>query len=203
MTINTITQWKPSNPERLAKRFSRLGWIGFWIQLVLILVPVLLLIYVLFFMSPESAQRRGIDLGNYLSIGSLLVMLFTMFWFFRYTRLAKRIPDPELCPPQSSIMRTLWIGLGASCVGIFFSMMLMMSAVGRMLFVLMATPQTGIPMTQPAGGGDPAMSISAIDAVSLTTLHITLIAELIILGFGLWLLFWVTRPTAENDEVTV
>ena len=143
MANNPSAQWQPSNPEGLARQFSRLGWLGFWIQLALISIPILLLIYVVF-SSPESAQRKGIDLSNYLSSGSLLVMLFTTVWFFRYTRLAKRIADPDSCPPQSSLTRTVWIGLGAGCVGIFFSMLLMMSAVGRMLFILMATPQTGI-----------------------------------------------------------
>ena len=200
MANNPSAQWQPSNPEGLAKQFSRLGWLGFWIQLALIAIPIVLLIYVLFISSPESAQRKGIDLSNYLSNGSLLVMLFTTFWFFRYTRLAKRIADPESCPPQSSLTRTVWIGLGAGCVGIFFSMLLMMSAVGRMLFVLMATPQTGIPLASPVGGSDPTTTLSAIDAVSLMAVLVTLAAELIVLAFSLWLLFRVTRPSDEAAE---
>ena len=200
MPKNLKTPWKPSNPENLAKQFSRLGWIGFWIQLVLISLPILLLLYVLFISSPESAQRKGIDLSNYLSYGSLLVMLFTIFWFYRYTRLAKRIPDPESRPTESSVMRTLWTGLGASCLGILFSMILMTSAVLRILFVMLATPQTGVPFAAP--GGDPSKTLSAFDAVSLTSLLFTLTAELIVLGFSLWLLFKVTRPPAEITDAT-
>jgi len=198
MSKNLRTQWQPSNPESLAKQFSRLGWIGFWMQVALLSIPILLLLYVLFFNSPESAQRRGIDLSNYLSYGSLLVMLFTTYWFFRYTRLANRIADPELRPPQSSVMRTLWIGLGASSLGIFFSMILMMNAVFRLLFVLLATPQTGVAFASP--GGDPAKTLSAIDAVSLTSVLFILTAELIVLAFSLWLLFRVTRPPAEITD---
>jgi hypothetical protein len=201
MANNPSAQWQPSNPKGLARQFSRLGWIGFWIQLALLVIPIFLLIYVLFLSGPESAQRRGIDLSNYLSHGSLLVMLFTTVWFFRYTRLAKRIADPELCPPQSSITRTIWIGLGAGCVGILFSMLLMLSAVGRMLFILMATPQTGIPLATP--GGDPTTTLSAIDAVSLMAVLLTLVAELIVLAFSLWLLFRVTRPSDEAAEAMV
>jgi len=187
--------WQLSNPESLAKQFSRLGWIGFWMQIVLVSIPIILLLYVLFISSPDSAQRRGIDLSNYLSYGSLLVMLFTIFWFYRYTRLADRIVDPELRPPQSSVTQTLWIGLGASGLGILFSMILMMNAVLRLLFILLATPQTGVPIS--ATGGDPAKTLSAIDAVSLTSLLFILTAELIVLAFSLWLLFRVTRPPAE------
>ena len=192
-------QQQPDDPGSLAKRFRNLGWLGFWIQLALIAIPVILLIYLLFFSGPESAQRRGIDLSNYLSNGSLLVMVFTTFWFFRYTRLAKQIVDPELCPPQSSIIRTLWVGLWAGFLGIMFSMLLMLSAVGRLLFVLMANPQTGLQIA-PTPGGDPSLSVSAMDAVSLTALLSILTAEFIVLAFSLWLLFRVTRPSTYSTD---
>jgi hypothetical protein len=201
MHNNLSTRWQPANPESLAKQFSRLGWIGFWIQFALLAIPIVLLVYILFVSSPESAQHRGIDLSNYLSNGSLLVMVFTTFWFFRYTRLGKRIADPELCPPQSSVLRTLWIGLWAGCLGIFFSMLLLMNAIGRLLFVLMANPQTGMQIA-PSLGGDPTKSLSAMDAVSLTSLLFLLTAELVVLTFSLWLLFRTTRPSAKMTEAT-
>ena len=201
MQNNLSTPWQPANPDRLAKQFSRLGWIGFWIQFALLAVPIVLLVYVLFVSSSESAQRRGIDLSNYLSFGSLLVMVFTTFWFYRYTRLGKRIADPELRPPQSSAVRTLWIGLWAGCLGIFFSMLLLLSAVGRILFVLMANPQTGMQIAQGLGT-DPTKSLSAMDAVSLTSLLFLLTAELLVLTFSLWLLFRTTRPSAAIAEAT-
>ena len=198
MSKDPQTPWQLANPESLGKQFSRLGWVGFWIQVALAIIPIILLLYVVFFSGPDSAQRKGIDLSNYLSYGSLLVMLFTIFWFWRYTRLAGRIVDPELRPPQSSVMRTIWVGMGASCAGILFSMILLMSAVLRMLFILLATPQTGIPIS--ATGADPAKTLSAFDAVSLTALVFILTAELIVLAFSLWLLFRVTRPDANGAD---
>jgi hypothetical protein len=197
MAKDLEAQPKPLNPESLAKQFSRLGWIGFWTQLVLLLIPLVLLLYVIFIGSPDSAQRKGIDLSNYLSYGSLVIMLFTVFWFYRYTRLAQKLVQPESCPPQSSVMRTLWIGLGASCLGIFFSMILMMRAVFRMLFVVLATPQTGVPFAAP--GSDPSNILTAFDVVSLTSLMLILTAELIVMGFSLWILFRATRPSEHID----
>ena len=196
MSENTKTPWLPSNPESLARQFSRLGWIGFWIQVVLIAVPILLLIYVMFFSGPDSAQSKGIDLSNYLSYGGLLVMLFTTLWFYRYTRLASRITDPDLRPSLSSVTRTLWVGLWASFLGIIFSMLLLLSAVARLLFVLMTMPQTGIPIAA-ISGADPTRTLSAIDALSLTSLLMMLTAEFIVLAFTLWLLFQVSRPADE------
>lgn len=195
-------QWQPANPAKLAKQFSYLGWTGFWIQFVLIAVPILLLIYVLFFASADSAQRRGIDLSNYLSYGGLIVMVFTAFWSYRYTRLARRIADPDRRPPRLSVERTLWIGLWASFLGIVFSMLLLLSAAARLMFVLMTMPQTGLPVAA-LSGGDPARTLSAIDAVSLTSLLMMLTAEFIVLAFTLWLLFRVTRPALVMDEDTI
>jgi Zn-dependent protease with chaperone function len=77
-------------------------------------------------------------------------------------------------------------------------MILMMRAVLRLLFILLATPQTGVPFAAP--GGDPSKTLSAIDAVSLTSLLFILTAELIVLAFSLWLLFRATRPSAENAD---
>ncbi len=188
--------WQPSNPESISRLFRRLGWLGFWIQVALLIAPILLLVYMLFFSSPDSAQRRGIDLSNYLSYGSLLVMLFTTFWFFRYTRLARRIIDVEGRPSQQSVTRTLWVGLWASFLGIVFSMVMMMNAVGRLVFVLMATPQTGVALAPL--GGDPRTTLSAIDALSMKTLLLTVNGELIVLAFSLWLLFRVTRPSVST-----
>ena len=190
------TPWQPTNPTKLANQFSRLGWIGFWTQLALIIVPLLLLVYVLFFASPDNVQRRGIDLENYLSYGGLMVMVFTIFWFYRYTRLAPRIADAEKRPTLLSVTRTLWIGLWASCLGIVFSLLLLFSSVLRFMFVLMTMPQTGIPIS--AAGGDPARTLSAIDAASMTALLMMLTAEFIVLTLTLWLMFKVTRPSSDN-----
>jgi hypothetical protein len=197
MSKDTDSMWELKDPEKLAKHFLRLGWIGFWVQLVLLTLPVFLLLYVLFIKSSETILSKGIDLSAYLSNGSLLVMLFTTFWFYRYTKLAPKIVAPELRPSQNSVAKTIWVGLWASVVGVFFSMMLIVSAVTRLLFVLLATPQTGIPIA--TTGSSPGHTLSAIDAVSLTSLLFTLSAELTVLLFSIWLLFKVTRDSVPQQ----
>jgi uncharacterized membrane protein len=51
-------------------------------------------------------------------------------------------------------------------------------------------------------GTNPAYSLSAIDAVSLTLLIIGLAIELMVLGLTLWLLYRTILPTPANTEVT-
>ena len=135
----------------------------------------------------------GVDLRNYVSFASLLAMIFTTYWFFRYIQLGERMRDPTRCPPRSAVVTTLWIGLWAGCVGIVFSMVLLLAAAWRMLFVLLTNPQSGM-LIAPTAGTNPVYSLSAIDAVSLTLLVISLAAELMVLGLTLWLLFRMTWP---------
>ena len=198
MTPNLSLQWELSNPENLAKGFHRLGWIGFWIQATLLSFDLVLLIYVHFFTASENLLNKSIDLTNYLSYGSLLVLCFTTYWFFRYTRLAKQIPDPALRPAQASVEKTLWIGLWAGCLGVVFSLLLMGNAVMRLLFVFLIQPQTGIQLAPAPGSSPTSMMLSAIDAVTLMSLMIAMTAELVVLGFTLWLLFRVSRRSTET-----
>lgn len=186
---------------KLANRFTGLGWLGFWIQAALLAVPTFLLIYVFVIGRPESGYPPGIDMSNYLSNGSLVLLVFTTFWFFRYTRLGRRIEDPESSPPLMSVGRTLWVGIWASCIGIAFSIILMFSSIWRMLFVLLATPQTGLQIA-PALGENPAKSLSAIDAAALSVLLVILVAELVVLGLSLWLLYQTTKLSADETQAT-
>lgn len=192
MPNDLSAEWTQADRDVLAARFWRWGWAGFFIQLALLAVPILLAVYVLVPNATSGQAVKSIDLRNYLSYGSLFIMLFTTYWFFRYTRLAQRIKDPAQSPSQSSIVSTLWVGLWAGGLGIVFSMLLLFGAAWRLLSVLLGNPQTGI-MVAPSLGDNPTGSISAIDAVSLTSLLVMLAAELMVFAMTLWLLFKVTR----------
>ena len=191
-----VAPWPPKNPAQLGATFTKLGWLGFIIQLVLLTVPLILALYMFFGFSPQSAARKGIDLSNYLSYGSLIVTIFTAVWFFRYTQLGRRIAagDPELSGP--GVLKTVWIGIWAGGLGILFSMLQLFSAAGRILFVMLANPQTGL-MVSPQMGGNPNQSISALDGISLLTLLILLTAELVVLGLSMWLLYRTATPETK------
>src|SRR5262249_8630505 len=80
--------------DSLANAFSRLGWIGFWIQIAIGIVPLTLIIYAFISgQSTDAGTRRGLLLVRYLTIAGFLVLMFTTMWFYRYTSLAERISD--------------------------------------------------------------------------------------------------------------
>lgn len=198
MSNELDSEWSPQNRQRIGGQFSSLGRLGFFIQLALLVVPVLFGLYLLLLRRMGQSGANGIGFTNLISLASSLVMIFTTYWFYRYMRLGERIRDPARFPPRSAAVRTLWVGFWAGCLGIALSLLLLLAAAWRILYVLLANPQTGMLVAPNLGGTNPTYSISAIDAVSLITNVINLGAELLVLGLTLWLLFRVTWPSKKN-----
>lgn len=187
---------RSSKSFSLAKAFRRLGWSGFWLQIVAGAFPLLLMFYMFVFSGAEGGPRTGLPLVEYLTIASFLILVFTTFWFYRYTGLARRIEGTASRPPQSALTTTVWTGVVASVMGILFSMLVMLLEVGHLLFYFLSAPQAGVPVIQPQGMAS-ASWVSAVDLMSLMSLLITLGAEVAVLAFGLWLLFRTTQGSVE------
>ena len=176
--------------QGIALCFRRLGWAGVWIQALLAVIPLVMLVYVLF--GKATGARPTFRFTDYLAFGGLAILAFTTFWSYRYTRLGRRIADPDRTPRLAEINRTLWVGLWASCLGILVSMLLLFFEVLRLLILFLKAPQGGVPVMRTELNSRTAW-VSSIDVVSLLAELCTLMGELAILGFTLWLLFAVTR----------
>jgi hypothetical protein len=198
MSDELDSEWSPQHRQRIGGQFSSLGRLGFFIQLALLVVPVLFGLYLLLLRRMGQSGVNGIGFTNLISLASSLVMIFTTYWFYRYMRLGERIRDPARFPPRSAAVSTLWVGFWAGCLGIALSLLLLLAAAWRILYVLLANPQTGMLVAPNLGGTNPTYSISAIDAVSLLSNVINLGAELLVLGLTLWLLFRVTWPSEKK-----
>jgi hypothetical protein len=191
---------RPSKGASLAESFSRLGWIGFWAQIAIGFVPAILTIYAFAVSRNAGAGTRGgFALVDFLTLVSLLVLAFTTIWFYRYTRLARRIADPQDRPALSVAQRAAWTSVAASTLGIVFSMLVMLFEVAQLLFYFLRAPQVGIPTVQTTGGGA-ASWLSAADIVSLLVLNLTLFVEFGVLALGLWLLFRAMTASAEYPD---
>ena len=183
----------PSVSDSLANAFSRLGWTGFWIQIVIGIVPLALIIYA---QSSGGTTRRGTLLVGYLTIAGFLVLIFTTVWSYRYTRLAQRISDSTLRPSVSLVQKAAWIGVASSVLGVVFSMLVILFEVAQLLIYFLRAPQAGVPVIQTTGGGQ-ASWVSAADIMHLMALVVTTFGEFTVLVFSLWLLFRTTLPSAE------
>jgi hypothetical protein len=192
--------FRPSGNDSLSQSFSRLGWLGFWMQVAVGAIPLALTIFALVFgRNPAPGTRAGFPLIEYLSIAGLLVLAFTTMWSFRYTRLAMRLADPGLRPAISAVQRTVWTGIKAGTIGIIFSMLVMVFEVGQLLIYFLRAPQAGIPVVQTTGG--PASWVSAADIAGLMALLLTMFVEFAVLAFSIWLLYRTTIPSAEFPRV--
>jgi hypothetical protein len=187
--------------DGLARTFTRLGWAGFWFQVVFGSLPVIVMVYFFTFSRSATLSRSGLPFVGVLTVVNFLILLFTTFWSYRYTRLARRLRQPERRPPESYVIRTVWTGLGASAAGMLFSMVVMLLEAGSLLFRFLKVPQGGIPMIQ-TSGAEEMYGVSAVDMVSLIALILTLFAEVIVLVFSLWLLFRATVGSREFPRAT-
>lgn len=176
--------------DKVAKSFIRLGWIGFWVQLVLAIIPLFLLGYLVFGKATGATAR--LDLTDYLALLGLVVLGFTTLWSLRYAGLGKRMADPNRRPLKSKLAKVLRIGVWASALGIAISLVLLFAEVLRLLFLFMTAPQGGVPVVQTQVDNRTDW-VSAIDVVSLLADLCTLTGELMVLGFTLWLLYRVSR----------
>jgi hypothetical protein len=183
--------------DRIARTLARLGWAGVYIQLALMIPPVFMLCYVIF--GKATGARETLDFTEYLAIFSLVILAFTTFWSYRYTRLAKRMNDADRRPSRDSIVKILWVGLWASGLGIAVSMFSLFIEVIRLLMLFLQAPQGGVPVFQTQPENRTAW-VSAIDAVSLLAELCTLAGELVVLGFTLWLLFKTTQFAGDYGE---
>jgi len=187
--------------DSLARVFRRLGWIGFWAQVTIGAIPVALTVYAFMFnRTPTTGTRGAFALIEYLAIVSLLMLAFTTLWSYGYTRLAKKIADPELRLPPSVARRAAWTGVVASTVSILFSILVILFEVAQLFFYFLRAPQAGIPVVQTTGGG-PTSWVSASDVMSVLALNVSLLVELFVLAFSLWLLFRSMLAAAEASHL--
>src|SRR5262245_30955845 len=190
---------RPTKEASLAKSMAKLGWWGFWLQVIVGTLPIILMIYYFAFSQARSDIRQGLRFIEYLVIADLAILLFTALWFFRYTRLAQRIMVPDRRPSESSVFNTLWTGVVASAIGMSFSMILLLIESANMLFYFLKAPQGGMPVIQ-TSGTEAVHWVSTIDMVSLMAVVCILFCELIVLVFGLWLLFRISFGSAEYPK---
>jgi hypothetical protein len=199
MLTKLLASLHSPSAENLSRAFAKLGGAGFWLQLVLGSMPVVLMFYSFVFAASPTGPRAGLPIVEYLAVATLLVLIFTTFWFWSYKGLARQIADPATRPPESKVVGKVWTGLIATSIGVFLSLSVMIIETAHLLFYFLAAPQGGVPVIQTtvqvAGG---ASWVSAVDMLSLLALTLVLAAEVIALVFGLWLLL---RTTQTYDRI--
>jgi hypothetical protein len=186
----------PSKGRSLAGAFFRLGWAGFWLQVVFGALPILGMGCYLIF-NPDA--ERGLGFFEWLAILNLLILIFTAFWSYRYVQIGRRLREPERSPSETTLIRMVWTGVVAVTAGMLVSMIAIVIETAKLLFYFMRLPQAGMRVIQTSDVG----VVSSIDILSLMALVLFLFAELIVLVFSLWLLFRTTLGVPETPPSAV
>lgn len=192
----------PAKGSSLAKAFLRLGWTGFWVQIVLGSLPFALMLYYLLFTKVTADPRRGVPFVEFLTIANLVILVFTILWSFRYTRLGNRIADPAKRPAEASVSKAAWTGVVASTAGMVFSAVVLLIEAATLLFYFLKAPQAGMPVIQ-TGASESIHWVSTIDVLSMVALTLTLLAEIFVLVLSLWLLFRTSVSSPEYPKPDV
>lgn len=176
----------------LAKSFTWLGWVAFWTQLVLGVIPVLLLLFALI-SKKFVANETGTVVELSLAYACSLFVIFAVLWSYRYTRLGREFDRSEVRLLRVRVVRTLRIGLIGNLVGMTSSTLVAMSGVGIMLLNLLSQPQGAIPIGEAAVGIGPSGIgsgpwITPIDLMWLQASLNNIAAQLIGVGIALFLL---------------
>ncbi|MBV9390054.1 MAG: DUF3611 family protein [Chroococcidiopsidaceae cyanobacterium CP_BM_ER_R8_30] len=127
-------------PQQIARSFRRLGWIGFWLQALLGFIPILVVVAEVLY-KPGQQQTGGFSVGLWLAIACLIILFFSIYWCFRYTRLANKLEMRELRPTKSRVIQDLKLGLVANIGIMMIAVLIALLRVGGLTFQMLRLPQ--------------------------------------------------------------
>ncbi|WP_138501466.1 DUF3611 family protein [Nostoc sp. PA-18-2419] len=126
------------------------GWISFWLQLAIGVVSVLALLFALTGRGLVQQQNTGLGIGIFWAVCGILVLLFSLYWNFRYTRIGKALENPNLAlhPSKPDTTKILRLGIVVGLVGILLTLL----GTGSTVLVLVAksiSQPPGVAITDP------------------------------------------------------
>jgi Protein of unknown function (DUF3611) len=162
MEINMQTESQVRSPapetRSIGNTIRLTGWIAFWVQLGLAVVSGLALLFAVTGRSFTEQPNAGLGIGIFWAVCGVLMLLFSVYWDFRYTRIGKSLenPNPALHSSKADTTGIIRLGIFLGFVG----MLLTILGAGATVVVLLAKS-----ISQPPGVAitDPDNIIRALD----------------------------------------
>ena len=181
----------PAAIRRIADAFRVVGWISFWGQIVLSVVSAFLLLFAVsginFGQSATGNQASpGTGAGLLFAALGLGTAFFGAYWAFRYTRMSKRLrtSSPEDRPKPKDAVRIIQIGLAASLIGMFLTLLGGGAIVGALIFKSFEQPAQGGVLNP---GGVRGSFITSFDLLIVQANSNTSLAHFLSIISSLWL----------------
>lgn len=118
--------------KKIAAQLRRVGWVSFWLQLVLAVVSTLIFLFAIPFAS-TGASNPGTGGSLLFAVGGLLVLYGSTFWSFRYVTIARKLKNPDLRPKKAETIKTIQLGIMSSLTGMGLSVLGAESIAGTLL----------------------------------------------------------------------
>ncbi|MBH8563818.1 DUF3611 family protein [Nostoc sp. CENA67] len=159
------------------------GWIAFWLQLGLAVVSGIALLFAATGRGFTDQPNAGLGVGIFWAVCGVLLVLFNVYWDFRYTRIGKRLANPNAAvhPSKADTTKAIRLGIIVSLAGILLTLL----GAGATLAVLVAKS-----ISQPPGVAitDPYNIIRALDVFVMLGNVNAITAHFVGTVASLWLL---------------
>ena len=122
----------PQTVRKIAVQLRRVGWAGFWLQLVLAVVSTVIFIFAVPFAS-TGASNPGTGGSLIFATVGLLVLYVSTYWSFRYVLTSRQLKNPDLRPKRADTIKLVQWGLLSSVIGMGASVIAAESIAGTLL----------------------------------------------------------------------
>ncbi|MGB5975469.1 MAG: DUF3611 family protein [Nodosilinea sp.] len=183
----------PPAVRRISGSFRVVGWVSFWVQVVLAAISSLVLLFALVNLGARSGQagNPGNGVGLLFAVLGLVAVYFSTFWAFRYTRIGRGLRSRDIAkrPSPKDALQVLRLGTTVSMVGMLITLFGSQALIGSLLGKALAQPQGGTVFVP----GNINQYVEAFDIFVVQANTNTLLAHFVSLSATLWLLRTVNR----------
>ena len=182
-----------STPQQIARSFRWLGWIGLALQSLLGFIPILVVITNVL-SKPGQQQTGGFSGGLWLASACLIILLFGIYWCFRYTQIANRLENPDRRPAKAQVIQDIKWGLIANIGIMTIAVIVALLRVGELTFTMLRLPQGATVITANQVGSTVAQGamISPSNMIAVQAMVNAIAAGLVGAVVALLLLYQVT-----------
>jgi Protein of unknown function (DUF3611) len=181
----------PQTVRKIAAQLQRVGWLGFWSQLILAIVSTAIFIFAIA-ISGTSANNPATGGSLLFSIGGVLILYVSAFWSFNYMKLSRKLKNPDLRPKKAETIQTIQRGILLSILGMGSSVLGAEAIAGTLLAKSLSSISVSMGFFSPD-----ALSkiIQPLDiSIVLANTH-TIAAHFIGIISSLWLLSRITKSS--------
>jgi hypothetical protein len=126
--------------KKASSELRLVGWIGFWLQLILAVVSTLIFLFAI----PAAnmgVKNPGTGGSLFFAVCGLLGLYVSIYWFFKYVTIGRKLRNPDLRPKKADTIKSIQLGLIISSIGMAFTILGAESISGTLLGKSLAIAQ--------------------------------------------------------------